>query len=401
MIHKDDLWIGSQLFLNEELNENIKSGIVSRLSLFKKFGLKSMMIWSKNPNYLKDLCSICQKLNIKAYLWYGMLADTPINFDANRYEVFGFLEDTSDTILNAQKKGGEDFSFYCPNKVKEENEFINTFKEVLDLAPFDGVFFDRIRFPSPANGLRNIFTCFCEKCRKNSKGLTDEAKGKIGSFISNIKEAQNKKMFFKLLTEFINNIDHWYSFRKKSVALFLDKFIEEAKQRNLDIGIDLFTPSLSKVVSQDYLALSKKANWIKPMIYCKTMGPAGLPMEILSITTILKKKNKYLKEEEILEILQDIFNIILPKSLKEIRTNGLELKNYEIELDKITQMNLSDDLNVYPGFEAVNLPPICSINENILRNYIKLSLEREHKGFILSWDIKSIPERNLSVLGEF
>jgi hypothetical protein len=37
---------------------------------------------------------------------------------------------------------------------------------MLNRYPFDGVFLDKIRFPSPANGLNEVLSCFCDHCRR-------------------------------------------------------------------------------------------------------------------------------------------------------------------------------------------------------------------------------------------
>ena len=34
--------------------------------------------------------------------------------------------------------------------------------------PFDGVFLDKIRFPSIANGLQDLFSCFCPFCAQKA-----------------------------------------------------------------------------------------------------------------------------------------------------------------------------------------------------------------------------------------
>lgn len=46
------------------------------------------------------------------------------------------------------------------------------------------------------------------------------------------------------------------------------------------IGFDLFSPGLAPLVGQDYTALARLADWIKPMCYRVAVGPAGLRLEI-------------------------------------------------------------------------------------------------------------------------
>ena len=53
--------------------------------------------------------------------------------------------------------------------------------------------------------------------------------------------------------------------------------------RGLAVGLDLFSPLLAPFVGQDYGALSKKADFVKPMLYRYTDTPAGIFYELRGI----------------------------------------------------------------------------------------------------------------------
>ncbi|MGC9384493.1 MAG: hypothetical protein ACP5D6_07840 [Kosmotogaceae bacterium] len=136
------------------------------------------------------------------------------------------------------------------------------------------------------------------------------------------------------------------------------------------------------------------------MIYCKTMGPAGLPMEFLSLIRILKGFNRNITEKMSIEVIEELKGVKLPQKTIDFVESGISIDNYETELKKINSMNIPDDVNVYPGFEGVHLPPISSVNLDTLRSYIKITFENNFKGFVLSWDIKSITEKNINFVGD-
>jgi hypothetical protein len=99
------------------------------------------------------------------------------------------------------------------------------------------------------------------------------------------------KEFYRITGEFLE-------FRKSLVLQLLTSYSDRAKNLGLEVGVDLFSPSLRNIVSQDYERISRHVDWMKPMIYCKTMGPAGLPMELLSLAQILVDHALRLSERE-------------------------------------------------------------------------------------------------------
>ncbi|MFO7882056.1 MAG: hypothetical protein R6U52_05920 [Kosmotogaceae bacterium] len=400
MLNKGRLWISSQIFLNEELTKELELKIRDKLNLFKKIGLNSLMIWSTNIKYLDPLVNICKETGISSYLWYPLLADTPVDFVIDPYKVVGVAGDNKSQILEAQKDGGEEFAFLCPNKVREEPAFFNSYKRILESADLDGVFLDRIRFPSPANGLNDFASCLCDTCRKKSPDSISLFKEEFSQFRNKMVEAKEKDEIKELIKNFWISIEKFLSFREQSVLALVSDYTKFAHDRGLDVGIDLFSPSLSRLVSQNFEVLSNVTNWIKPMIYCKTMGPAGLPMEFLSLIRMLKSFNKNITEKMSIEVIEELKDIKLPQKTIDFVESGISLDNYETELKKINSMNIPDDVNVYPGFEGVHLPPISSVNLETLRSYIKITFENNFRGFVLSWDIKSITEKNINFVGD-
>jgi hypothetical protein len=61
---------------------------------------------------------------------------------------------------------------------------LDRLRELLERYDFTGVFLDKIRYPSPANGLEEAASCFCEYCyaKAGKRGLNlDEVAVHLGS----------------------------------------------------------------------------------------------------------------------------------------------------------------------------------------------------------------------------
>ena len=76
------------------------------------------------------------------------------------------------------EKGGEDwtrpFRFVCPNNPAVRRKTVGRLRDLLDQYDFAGVFLDKIRFPSPANGVQMksmLSGVYCGHCRDAAKGV--------------------------------------------------------------------------------------------------------------------------------------------------------------------------------------------------------------------------------------
>jgi hypothetical protein len=72
-------------------------------------------------------------------------------------------------------------------------------------------------------------------------------------------------------------------FRCLTVTRFADRASELALGLEKTVSLDLVSPSLARLVGQEYAAISQAAGWVKPMSYRYANGPAGLRHEVLRL----------------------------------------------------------------------------------------------------------------------
>jgi len=166
------------------------------------------------------------------------------------------------------------------------------------------------------------------------------------------------------------------------------------------VGVDLFAPSLAPLVSQDYQLLTKTCDWIKPMLYCHTSSPAGLPLELYCFIRAILNINPVLDEGQLIREISRIIGIDLPTQINELLKNGVSENIIYSEMQKIKELNLTESVDIYVGLEAVRIPGLCNITERILKKYLKSVIETDIKGMILSWDLLKIPDENLQLVGD-
>ena len=101
------------------------------------------------------------------YLWYNLLSDIPgmetsdlvVDWRGGRSRGWGGWSEQNPDVQ-------ETFRFACPNNPNVVRKTLAAMTAILDRYPFDGVFLDKMRFPSPANGADELLSCFCNHCRE-------------------------------------------------------------------------------------------------------------------------------------------------------------------------------------------------------------------------------------------
>ena len=194
-------------------------------------------------------------------LWYSALSD-----------IEG-MED-SDLVVNwlgersrgwgawAEKASGveETFRFACPNNPAVRQKAVGRLRELLARYAFSGVFLDKIRFPSPANGVDEMLSCFCDHCRDGAKPvdldldtvvkiLADRAIDPCASGAETSGPEASPWLDALLVGSPV--LSHFVRFRADSVAALVAELAEEARRMGRKVSLDLFSPCLAPLVGQD------------------------------------------------------------------------------------------------------------------------------------------------------
>lgn len=407
-------WIGTQIVLNNipnnylHKNDNLKK----KLAIAKEaLNLDALMIWSDiNKKDLDLVRRICRDFKIKTYLWYPILADIP-DFKIEQeqsVETFGGLRGYGKNgCWDKLGEGEEDFLFLCSSDEEHIRRIFDQYQNKIKENGFDGVFLDRIRFPSPSNGFELLFSCFCKSCLnkfynnygEDLKGYRNQAKTVFKNFKTiDVNYLQTCQSLSDVIIR--DSLKKFYDFRKQNIYQVLKMFADKAKQMGKLVGVDLFAPSLAPLVSQDYQLLAKTCDWIKPMIYCHTSSPAGLPLELYCFIRAILDINPALDEGQLIREISRIIGVDLPTQINELLKIGISEHIICSEMQKIKEFNLPEEIDIYIGIEAVQIPEVCNIDRSILKKYLKSVIKADSKGIILSWNLLKIPDENLKLAGD-
>ena len=122
------------------------------------------------------------------------------------------------------------FGLSAPTILRLARKRLIAFVELLGRYSFDGVFLDKFRFPSPANGLDEVLSCFCAHCRRSAAaiGLDLEAVARYlqsladGSFRLEAHEARNNEPWLDVLVGSSELLPNFLKFRRDSITALVD-----------------------------------------------------------------------------------------------------------------------------------------------------------------------------------
>ena len=357
------------------------------------------------PATFREFCGLRRPVHDTA-LWYSALSD-----------IEG-MED-SDLVVNwlgersrgwgawAEKASGveETFRFACPNNPAVRQKAVGRLRELLARYAFSGVFLDKIRFPSPANGVDEMLSCFCDHCRDEAKRvdldldtvvkiLADRAIDPCASGAETSGPEASPWLDALLVGSPV--LSHFVRFRADSVAALVAELAEEARRMGRKVSLDLFSPCLAPLVGQDYGCLKRHCDWVKPMTYRLAQGPAGLRLEIPALIGGVASRFG-LDEERI--VAWSARNAAFDSGMfLETQERAVPTSFIQAEID--AAVRALAPVPVYFGLELIRHPGIVDVDPAHVVDMVKAGRAANAAGLVISWDLMHTPIDCVRALAE-
>jgi hypothetical protein len=276
-------------------------------------------------------------------------------------------------------------------------------RELLIRYDFQGVFLDKIRFPSPPNGVDEMLSCFCEHCLRaaNAQGLDLDAVVRIfgdGDLDANdlSLEGISRGNWLDSIAAANPLLARFLAFRTASIARLVGELTDECRRLGRSVSLDLFSPSLAQLVGQDYQRLKGCCDWAKPMTYRLARGPAGLRLEIPALIEGVAQRFG-LDEARIVEwsgrhagFDQD--------TLRQTREEAVPFTFMQAEIE--AAVRAMTPVPVYFGLELVSQPGVIDVKAADVIGMIQAGRAENADGLIISWDLLHAPMEGLRALAE-
>jgi hypothetical protein len=294
--------------------------------------------------------------------------------------------------------GRDDFSFICPNNPEATEIVLGNFTHQLSSFNYQGVFLDRIRYPSPASNAPLQLGCFCEHCQR--------AAAEAGLDLNEIRQALNRltatpegiiDLTLGLVGMYVPEqtpLSRLLVFRQNSITHLIRRAADLAIGHGLEVALDCFSPSLAHMVGQDLVELSYQARWIKLMTYTHTLAPAGLPFELLGLIDTLTKRTG-LTYSEAAGRIAETAGLPIPDNRDELIKTGLPVEALTAEMRKVEGTLLC---RVLPGIELVDLRGVTHLNDWQIKQALNSMTSLNPDGLALSWDLQHIPMQRLELV---
>jgi hypothetical protein len=355
------------------------------------------------PEVFRTFCGLNRPVD-SVYLWFSALSDIQdmtesdlvVNWRGARSRGWG----------GWAEKGGdveETFRFACPNNPAVREKTTLRLRELLQRYDFKGVFLDKIRFPSPANGADEMLSCFCEHCRRAAQAegfdldavLSVFADGALDGNASSLQRSCSGH-WLDTIAEAHPLVARFLAFRTKSVASLVGQLADECRRLGRSVSLDLFSPSLAPLVGQDYQRLKQCCDWAKPMTYRLARGPAGLRLEIPALIEGVAQSFG-LDEAQVVEwsarhagFDQDM--------LRQTREEAVPFTFMQREIE--AAVRAMTPVPVYFGLELVSQPGVIDVTPADVIGMIEAGHAANAAGLVISWDLLHAPIDGIRALAE-
>ncbi len=287
-------------------------------------------------------------------------------------------------------KGLPEFTFICPNRTDVQEWIAERIEVAAQRGIYQGLFFDRMRFPSPAENTERHLACFCKYCQRvaSDSGLDLEAaRRQIESYFTDADRAKNFVQALFIATD-DPLLESFFKFRSDSITYITQYTTRLARSHGLSVGLDCFSPALTRMVGQDLSALNQSCDWIKLMTYPRVFGPAGLPFELNALSEWLKGRYNVSETEAI--------QVVGRASGLSISANGLDSESVAREIQRGRDMGVT---NLFAGLALVEVKGVHYPTLEQIRG--DLAACHNADGLVLSWDLWHIPQKYIAAIAEF
>jgi len=355
----------------EDIRQKIEP-ILSRIKVSKV-----LMGMSINRELNEKVRDYLYQNKIEFYLWLPVFAE--LDELEKGYPLIDYQGKDKGDYQLAER---EDFTFYCPNHPKNVFNVLRVFEENFSSIGYTGIFLDKIRYSSFANGLNGVLTCFCPFCQIKYKEANFDPK----ELESSIKMLLQKHSPFGAIAyrqgRYVFDDDRWNKFfylKNQIITDAVKGICQFFQDRNYKIGLDVFAPFGSHFVGQDIPALSSFVEFVKPMMYRMTYAPAGLPFELDAI------------------LQESTSNDEQKKAFCKVLGFDPEKTPFDVDftIKELKELVQNSKASVYPGIEINRVQRIAEVTPSYIEETINAYTQADVKGFVLSWNLLNAPQKNI------
>ena len=342
------------------------------------------------PFILEDVCrKVVSGTKTKLYRWHPLLTGDGIIYPQETWRTRNLDGDAFPGFRDLPE-----FTFICPNNPVARENICNHLANIAQSARYGGIFLDRMRFPSPAANPINSMACFCEHCQNAAADIGLNL-ADVRQLLMNIDKLSLFHWLFGEKDPEPQTLTAFLDFRRTTITHFIKEITSIIRLSGLEIGLDCFSPSLTRMVGQDLASLTPLADWTKIMVYGHAFGPATLPFEFADLVNWLIRSREITEDLALMEVAK-ISSFPLPRSVSALKDSGFPPETLAAEVALGRQMGRVNQL--LAGIELVEMSGISELNSAQIEADLHAIKNAGADGLSLSWDLWQIPLERLNLV---
>lgn len=349
--------------------------------------------WRLPTPLLEPVTEAARALGCKVWLWHPLLSG-----DGDYVPATNAARRSDGEAVPAPFEMPE-FGFDCPVRSEGIGSALTRLQAAMGTIAWDGVFLDKIRWPSPTRDPAQDLACFCDACRTAAA----DAHIDLDAIAQHLAEANGTaRGRLGLLEELLGLQDHgvlapFLAWRAGRISLAVQQAAELIADtpardggRTL-VALDVFAPSLAWSVGQDIAALAPASDFTKSMMYLGTHGPAGLPFELCQLVRWLQAGGV----ADAATRLGTMLGYDIDSRDGEC-ADVLPPGAFEAELAVLTA---AAGAHAAAGIDAITLPGLAVADDETLAAATRAAVA-QGVTIVISWDLWSTPPERLWIMAE-
>jgi hypothetical protein len=380
-----------------ELSQLLAADVVKKLRrATETIPLTHLLIGWDVPQALLEACQqTARDLGLAFYRWQPLLTG-----DGNLLPRLDWQTIGLDGKPVAGFREMPEFTFICPNRPAVQQAVEEHIQNLAGSGLYDGLFLDRIRFPSPAGNMPIDLACFCPDCAQAAAqaGIDlPEVQRWLRTLIQTPEGRANlvRGLFHTTLHTDSALLQSYLEFRCQSIIRFVQRIAQVIRTYGLRVGLDCFSPCLAYMVGQDLNLLGQNGDWVKVMSYAHTLGPAGMPFEILGLWRWLTSTGN--SQLETSQLLAQCTGFHLPPDSLVLERDGFSPRALHVEADRALQ---ECPAQILLGVALVDLPGPALLSNAQITADLQAIKQVPELGLALSWDLRLISLERLRLVAK-
>ena len=261
--------------------------------------------WSEDPALYRELGEALHRRGAELWLWFPVFSEHTLREGLRRQT--GLL--TGAPVFD----GDETFDFCCPSQAGLAQRLLEKYDRDFAGCAFDGMFLDRIRYPSLTVGAEALFGCACGECRdwlaENGlpRQVQDDLAQRIAARMSDEDCIDPLGLLQYCAGQYIfadPALETLLRLKCQRIESVVRVLCGGFRSRGMKVAMDLFAPFLAPLVGQDYRRLGAMADFIKPMLYRHTYHMRMLPSGGAAASGAKSARETW---EQLVAVIKDFF----------------------------------------------------------------------------------------------